>query len=301
MASCTLYGILARDGRSVVVFRRGPSRAVLLLRWWLGSDTVEEGQWFRGRIHEDRSDLSPDGEYLLYFAAKHKGPFGTWTAISRPPFLTALALWPAGDAWNGGGVFLGPHQVGPEHRSTQIALAPGFALPKHWRVEQLPYPTFNFPGDPESSYIGGPIECIRLMREGWEIIPGTSHRQARDSAVWAKFDPPLIFRRRQPRHSNVVLSSITTGLFVRNGPSVQRHAEVSDQSGRVLRRFDVADWVEVSHDGDLLIASSGCLYRLAAHRVAMASEDALEGAKLVADLRPLVFRHRLAPAEAARW
>src|SRR5262249_17885427 len=26
-----------------------------------------------------------------------------WTAISRPPFLTALALWPKGDCWHGAG------------------------------------------------------------------------------------------------------------------------------------------------------------------------------------------------------
>ena len=31
--SCRLYAILARDGRSAVVFRRGPSKQVLLLRW----------------------------------------------------------------------------------------------------------------------------------------------------------------------------------------------------------------------------------------------------------------------------
>jgi hypothetical protein len=300
MASCTLYGILARDGRSAVVFRRGPSRAVLLLRWWLHSDTVEEGQWFRGRIHEQDGDLSPDGEHLVYFAAKHKGPFGTWTAISRPPFLTALALWPVGDTWNGGGIFLGPHQVGLAHRGTKMQLAPGFALPKNWRVEQLPYPSFNFTVD-YPPYIGSPLECIRLLRGGWDMTPGKAHRQNRSSRVWESFDPPLTFRRRQPGHSNVILSWFTTGLFVRGGPSDERSAEVSDQSGRVLRRFPVADWVEFSYGGDLLIGTGGCLYRLPGHRVGLASDDPLDGAKLVADLRPLTFRRRIAPATARRW
>jgi hypothetical protein len=300
MSSCTLYGILARDGRSVAVFRRGPSRAVLLLRWWLHSDTIEEGQWFRGRVHEHDCDLSPDGEYLVYFAAKHKGPFGTWTAISRPPFLTALALWPVGDTWNGGGIFLGPREVGLAHRATQMELAPGFALPKNWRVGQLPHPTFNFTVD-YTPYIGSPLECIRLTRAEWEINPGKSHQQKRGSEVWLKFDPPLTFRRRQPGHANPILSSIITGRFVRNGPSDQRCAEISDQNGRVLRRFDVADWVEFSHGGDLLVATAGCLYRLPAHRVGLASDDPLEGAKLVADLRPLTFRQRVASSEARRW
>ncbi len=30
---CRIYAILARDGRSAVVFRRGPSRRVLVMRW----------------------------------------------------------------------------------------------------------------------------------------------------------------------------------------------------------------------------------------------------------------------------
>jgi hypothetical protein len=30
---------------------------------------------------------------------------GTWTAISVPPFFTALAIWPAVGTWTGGGVF----------------------------------------------------------------------------------------------------------------------------------------------------------------------------------------------------
>jgi hypothetical protein len=196
--------------------------------------------------------------------------------------LTALALWPVGHTWGGGGIFLGPHQVGLAHGETEMKLAPELTLPNHWRVEQLTYPTFNFAAD-GIGHIGSPIECIRLMREGWEITPGTAHRT---------------FRRRQPGHSNVLL---TTALFVHSGRSDERSAEVSDQRGRVLRRFDVADWVEFSHQGDLLIANGGCLYRLPAKRVALASDDPLEAAKLVADLRPLTFRQHIAPAAARRW
>jgi hypothetical protein len=70
------------------------------------------GQWFKGRIYEKRCDLSPDGTKLIYFAQKinrrtlndPKYSYA-WTAISRPPYLTALALWRKGDCWNGGGLF----------------------------------------------------------------------------------------------------------------------------------------------------------------------------------------------------
>jgi hypothetical protein len=100
-----LYCLLARNARMGVIFRRGPSRCVLLIRWNLANDTFQTGQWLKGRIYERRSDLSPSGEKLIYFAANHKPPLYSWTALSKPPWLTAIAFWPKGDCWNGGGIF----------------------------------------------------------------------------------------------------------------------------------------------------------------------------------------------------
>ena len=100
-----LYALIAREARKAVVFRRGPSKSVLLLAWDLENDTLTPGQWLRGRIYERRCDLSPDGELLAYFAANQREPLYSWTAVSRPPYLTALALWPKGDCWGGGGLF----------------------------------------------------------------------------------------------------------------------------------------------------------------------------------------------------
>ena len=34
---------------------------------------------------------------LGWLPSTGRGDFGTWTAVSRPPFFTALALWPKGD------------------------------------------------------------------------------------------------------------------------------------------------------------------------------------------------------------
>ena len=66
-----LHAILPRKGDKAVVFRRGPSSCVAVIGWDLGKDTFMVGQWLRGRIYPFRCDLSPDGEYLLYFAAKY--------------------------------------------------------------------------------------------------------------------------------------------------------------------------------------------------------------------------------------
>lgn len=96
-STARLYAIWARKAPIGVIFRRGPSKQVQMLKWDIENDELIPGQWFKGRVYERRCDLSPNGQYLIYFAANYKPPYGTWTAISHPPFFTALALWPKGD------------------------------------------------------------------------------------------------------------------------------------------------------------------------------------------------------------
>src|SRR5438445_305998 len=98
--SCKLAVILAREAKVAVILRRGPTRRVELILWDTKNDGFQRGQWFHGRIYEERCDLSPDGTKFIYFASKY-GPKrdadmpDTWTAISKPPYFTALALWPS--------------------------------------------------------------------------------------------------------------------------------------------------------------------------------------------------------------
>ena len=66
-----IHAILPRKGNCGVVFRRGPSRKVAVIGWELDRDRFTVGQWFKGRIYEYRCDLSLDGTYLIYFAAKY--------------------------------------------------------------------------------------------------------------------------------------------------------------------------------------------------------------------------------------
>lgn len=93
-----IHVVLARAAPRAVVWRRGPSRWTRLLLWHTDTDVVEPGQWFKGLIREN--DLSPDGTKLIYTAERFHGQVyegdavgPRWTALSRPPFLTALALW----------------------------------------------------------------------------------------------------------------------------------------------------------------------------------------------------------------
>src|SRR5689334_22184837 len=101
-----LHVILARESSLAVVIRRGPSKSVCTFLWDRSEDSFRLGQWMRGRIYERRCDLSPDGKYLIYFAMNGKWESetkGSWTAISRNPYLKAVTLYAKGDCWNGGG------------------------------------------------------------------------------------------------------------------------------------------------------------------------------------------------------
>jgi hypothetical protein len=133
-SSTRIFRILARSAPVAVLLRRGPSRQVLLIKWNLGSDTLEYGQWFKGRIYERRCDLSPSGDLLLNFAAKYKEPLRSWSAISKPPFLTALAMWAKGDGWGGGGLFDTELSIQLNHRPGEEVLAEGFRLKKSMRI-----------------------------------------------------------------------------------------------------------------------------------------------------------------------
>ena len=107
---CRLFVLQARDAPVAVILRRGPSAWYHVILWDTETDLFTHGAWFNGRIYEDRCDLSPDGALFLYFALKgshwQTSYKGTWTALSRPPWLNALTLWPWGSTWGGGGRFV---------------------------------------------------------------------------------------------------------------------------------------------------------------------------------------------------
>jgi hypothetical protein len=91
-----------------VVIRRGGSKVFCTIAWDLASDTFEVGQWCKHKIYPRRSDISSDGQWLVYFALNGRwrsDTRGSFTAVSYAPYLKALWLWPQGDTWGGGGLF----------------------------------------------------------------------------------------------------------------------------------------------------------------------------------------------------
>jgi hypothetical protein len=158
-----LHVILARKADTAVIIRRGPAKSVCTILWDRKRDTFELGQWMRGRIYERRCDLSPDGRFFLCFAMNgrwHSEAKGSWTAISRAPYLKAVTLFAKGDCWNGGGLFLS---------NSEFWLNDGYGHTEMKSFRQLKRnPTYQPP-----AYYGG--ECLtpyynRLQRDGWTLL-----------------------------------------------------------------------------------------------------------------------------------
>ncbi|PYJ80682.1 MAG: hypothetical protein DME22_23650 [Verrucomicrobia bacterium] len=155
-----LHVLLARGAKVGLVIRRGRSKSVCTVLWNRERDTFKLGQWMRGRIYERRCDLSPNGTRFIYFAMNGRWQSetkGSWTAISRVPFLKAMSLFAKGDCWHGGGLFLSDRE---------FWLNDGYG---HTELKAANDVRRNVDGHPPD-YFGG--ECLtvyynRLQRDGW--------------------------------------------------------------------------------------------------------------------------------------
>jgi hypothetical protein len=267
-----LHVLLARESPAALVIRRGPTRHTAVIGWDRNSDRFTLGQWLYGRLYERRSDISPDGRHLIYFAMNGRWQSavkGSWTAISRTPYLKATSLFAKGDCWHGGGLFESSsrywlndgcgHEVREEDRRLQ-------------RVGAYPW---------HESYGG---ECpgvyfIRLQRDGWKMkytAPDGAGGQV--SAFEKRIDNRWLLRK----HAHAT-------LFRPAGRGVyfDTHALFNVRSEEVLKK-DHWEWAEVD-GGRLVWAAGGCLH---AGRV---DADGLHDEQLLHDFRPMRFERIMAP------
>jgi hypothetical protein len=196
---CHLFVILAREAHRAVIFRRGPRIWTQLILWDTDTDTFIEGQWFKGKVYTKRCDVSPDGSKLVYFSAKHykrPKPYGevqnNWTAISRPPFWTALAMWDSAGTWGGGGFF----------EDNQTLCANFYSGDDTLRAEDLPWPSWFRVVLLSSKYqVGindGLYFDVLLPHGSWAMIQGEGRR----------YQYPSVWRKSSPDHSFDLLMTL---------------------------------------------------------------------------------------------
>lgn len=268
-----------------MIFRRGPSKWVQLIKWNTKRDTIELGQWFNGRIYERRSDLSPDGPLLIYFAQKISARSKkdqeytyAWTAISRPPYLTALALWPKGDCWHGGGSFKNRRVVLLNHK-------PSVAKPhkKHQPQRLLVIP------DPKAHGEDDPVFSQRLERDGWQL-----------KRAWQVENRgyPKLFHTIQPEVREKTNPSRTHVIQLTRSIELLDYSE--DFAVRNIKQFLVANierasWADWDQQGRLVVARDGKIFAASINR----DTDLTE--KLLIDLNPCKPKPVPPPEWATKW
>ena len=244
---------MARDAPVGVILRRGPTDWVQLIRWNTSNDTFEPGQWFHGRIYERRCDLSPTGDLFVYFAAKHNPKqfqsdyTYAWTALSRPPYFTALALWPKGDCWDGGGWFESDRRLHLNH------CGEAQTHPKHPAHKKLRVAT-NRCGRGEDL----PIYNDILQSKGWTRLDQKSRAPA--------------FRARAPERLGIgtIWTRTHAGLSLRmeledidfqkpGGPYHFGHLVMRESDSEWLQVLD-AQWADWDQQGRLVYSNGGKLY-----------------------------------------
>jgi hypothetical protein len=226
-----IYCIPATRAPIVAVFRRGPTNWSHLGRWDLAKGRYEHGAWLAGRIFPRRSDLSPDGRFLCYFAHK---PGAAWehgdayVAVSKLPWLTALHAFGTCGTWTRGYYFTEDNGENSE----------GADLP-------IPYGLRSI----------STVQFANERHRGWEEAPDSPKRDPADA--WDQHRNARI-RKRQPGGNRLLcVESLgwAGGEFgVDQAVDGLRVAYWLESSGD-MRPLNELQWADWDGEGHLLVAT----------------------------------------------
>lgn len=308
---CRLFVLRARDAPLGVIFRRGPTKLTQLILWHTDTDTFELGDRHVGNFYPERSDLSPDGKLLIYFAAnytarrRNKGLPDTWTALSKPPWLVPLALWPNFGTYYGGGLFA-------SSRIIQVNQCPHAR--SEWHAHRTPWPA----GEPPTGLTFEYDQLFwdhddqfftRMERNGWTAVepypsmlgplnPDATFTELVTGAYEAP-EPPVHLRSvySKPRPgSNESLVLLwphrSAGYY---GRSESPSYEVHDSRLKTVTSLSGAIWADWDQRGRLVYAQEGKLFSV--NRVVSGKFDPKE----IADFTPLDKKRVRAPQSAGQW
>ncbi len=234
-----IFCIADPAARLAAVIERRPRKWWRIGRWDLAHGRYEEGAWFRGTLYPQRCDLSRDGRWLSYFAFKYESDWpasSTYTAISRLPWLKALAAWREAGTWSRGLHFVDDPEV--------------------WEV-----------GDPVvggaevRSIVGGmrhtePAQFATERRRGWRESDLTPPRDPADT--WDVWRAVVMEKPSPDRDSRVVLSVAGKFEAFRGNPHSwpPGHAPYSLSRGITHRVLTDVQWADWTCEGRLAIATT---------------------------------------------
>lgn len=262
------------------VLRRGPSDWWQVGKWDLVRFEYEPGAWFHGTLYPQKCDLSPDGRWLMYSAMKQGATWAAgdiYEAISRLPWLTALAAWNAGTTYTRGFHF-------------------------------DPTPGLSQAGDPD---VGDATPCVKRYgirltrpvqfaverRRGWVESADTPPRDR--GGPWDELRQ-VEMQKPQPGagRSWVLRVSGAYGAF-RSLPDARDPASYFLTRGQQLHVLDGIQWADWDAEGRLLVATTSG--RLEVRRVDGVKGLTENGPLFAVDLSTAVPDPQPPPAWATEW
>ncbi len=231
-----IWLIPARDKPLVVIVRRKPSNQFHIMLWNTVTGDVQHGSWFTGRLYEDRFALSPDGQWLSYFAMGANG--ACWTGICSPPLLKTLCHWDSGTTWFVCGLWIDRDAlaIAYSEQDKDYVLNSDEPLPfRIVKIAEVP-DTDEFEGWIEQPIPVPPQTIKNLNAEHWKC----RHHQG-----WSKQsshgDLRLIRRYRS--------DSSTSSMY---------GYELEGFEGLLGQNVDTADW---DSEGGLIVSAEGKVFR----------------------------------------
>jgi len=273
MTFARLEMLHAREANETVIFRRGPSKWVQILKWNTVTDEIIQGHWFNGRIYTEKADLSPCGNYMIYFAAKFKKEIDkySWTAISKPPYLTAIALWKKSDTFNGGGLFESKKSIYLSHTKNESQLEGGFNI----HELQVRIKDVRFPFDH--------IELDRMKRDGW---------------MWSDQNDLNLYNAdiQYGKVLNEHLKIIHIGKKKIDPKYTENQYDWKTFAKRKRDMIEVKDYenIDANQNGRILMSKNGCIY-------SCENFEHPETIQLVANLNENKPYELETPIEMTRW
>jgi hypothetical protein len=237
-----LFGIVATRAPIVAVLRRGPSDWSQVLRWDVAAGTLQRGSWIRANLYPQRCDLSPDGRWLAYFTLRQRSTWAagpTYIAISRLPWLTALAAWGTCGTWTRGVHFV------ERPRTWEVGEpADGDAVPLRQRYRL-------------GLALTRPRAFAVETRRGWAETPDSPpYEPERD--FWDERRAGLLTmaKARPGADDGILLTAGGRYAAHRSGQASWVEARYAIEDGAGPRALPGVQWADWAHDGRLLVATT---------------------------------------------
>jgi len=231
-----LFGIPATRAPIVAVFRRGPSAWSHVGRWDVARGVYEPGAWIRANLYPQRCDVSPDGRWLCYFTLKMPGRWdagSTYVALSRLPWLAALAAWGTNGTWTRGAHFVDD--------------------PRRWEVGE---PDEGDAGPCRAKFglaVTRPATFAVERRRGWTETADTPPRKERD--VWDEQRGRGVTMEKPRPKTNGRLRLRVRGYFAAFRDSRAKDVVYELFDGTHVTALAEAQWADWDAAGRLLVAT----------------------------------------------